>query len=84
MTENSEQKYKIIGLGAPTENEIAVSRAAKQWLANNGLAPNPVGEPVCICWVTPESTWTRYGSSVEPGSQLEPNPDCPEHFPNHS
>jgi hypothetical protein len=39
---------------------------------------------VCTCWVTDESTWTRYGSAVEPGSQMEPNPDCPEHFPNHS
>lgn len=41
-------------------------------------------QSVCICWVTDESTWTRYGSAVEPGSQMEPNPECPEHFPNHS
>lgn len=40
-------------------------------------------QPVCTCWVTDESTWTRYGDAVEPGSQMEPNPDCPEHFPNH-
>jgi hypothetical protein len=33
----------------------------------------------CECWVTPESSWTRYGSAVEPGSQVEPNPDCPAH-----
>lgn len=38
---------------------------------------------VCICWVTDERSWTRYGSAVEPGSQMEPNPDCPEHFPNN-
>jgi hypothetical protein len=41
-------------------------------------------QPVCTCWVTDERTWTTYGSSVEPGSQMEPNPDCPEHFPNPS
>jgi len=35
----------------------------------------------CTCYVTDEKTWTRYGSAVEPGSQMEPNPDCPEHFP---
>ena len=35
----------------------------------------------CTCWVTPESQWFRYGSAVEPGSAMEPNPDCPEHFP---
>lgn len=36
----------------------------------------------CTCFVTPERTWTRYGSAVEPGSQMEPNPECPVHFPN--
>lgn len=35
----------------------------------------------CICYVTDEKHWFRYGSAVEPGSQMEPNPDCPEHFP---
>lgn len=39
---------------------------------------------VCTCFVTDESTWTRYGSAVEPGSQMEPNPDCTEHFMTHS
>ncbi|WP_427130359.1 hypothetical protein [Pseudarthrobacter sp. S9] len=34
----------------------------------------------CTCYRTPESTWTRYGSAVEPGSQIEPNPDCKVHF----
>lgn len=35
----------------------------------------------CICFWTDPSTWTRYGSAVEPGSQMEPNPECPVHFP---
>ena len=33
----------------------------------------------CECWVTPEHMWTTYGSAVEPGSQVEPNPRCPKH-----
>lgn len=33
----------------------------------------------CECWVTPESDWFRYGSAVEPGSQVEWNPECPMH-----
>jgi hypothetical protein len=37
--------------------------------------------PVCSCYLTPEKTWTRYGSAVEPGSQWEPNPGCIAHFP---
>ena len=33
----------------------------------------------CTCpWVDP-SLWTTYGSAVEPGSQREPDPECPEH-----
>jgi len=33
----------------------------------------------CTCWPV-EDSWTYYGA-VEPGGALEPNPDCPEHFP---
>lgn len=52
-----------------------------------GSEPCPdceLGEPKCACWVTPESTWLSaascgYGSSYEPGSQMEWNPDCPVH-----
>lgn len=33
----------------------------------------------CECWVTPEHMWTTHYGAVEPGSQLEFNPDCPEH-----
>jgi hypothetical protein len=35
----------------------------------------------CTCYLTDEKYWTRYGSAVEPGSQMEPNPDCPVHCP---
>lgn len=34
----------------------------------------------CTCFVTDPSTWFYYGSAVEPGSQMEPNPCCPLHF----
>lgn len=49
------------------------------------VAPEPVsGMPHtpaqgCTCHPTDESTWTRYGSAVEPGSMWEPDPGCPEH-----
>lgn len=37
----------------------------------------------CTCpWVDP-SLWTTYGSAVEPGSQREPDPECPEHGQPH-
>lgn len=38
-------------------------------------------ESGCECWPTDPSTWTTYGSAVEPGSTLEPNPECPVHYP---
>ena len=31
----------------------------------------------CICFVTPEHTWFRYGSAVEPGSQNGVEPRLP-------
>lgn len=45
--------------------------------------PEMVGDG-CECWVTPENTWLSaaslgYGSGYEPGSQVEYNPDCPQH-----
>lgn len=33
----------------------------------------------CECWVTPESTWFVHYGAVEPGSQMEQNPNCPVH-----
>lgn len=38
----------------------------------------------CTCTVTAPKTWTTYGSSVEPGSMMEPDPDCIEHFPDEN
>lgn len=35
----------------------------------------------CTCTITDEKAWTTYGSAVEPGSQMEADPDCPIHFP---
>lgn len=35
----------------------------------------------CTCTVTDPKTWTTYGSAVEPGSMMEPDPDCVAHFP---
>ena len=37
----------------------------------------------CTCFVTDPETWFRYGDATEPGSQLEPNPDCLVHFRVH-
>jgi hypothetical protein len=34
----------------------------------------------CTCYWTDPSTWFVYYGAVEPGSQMEPNPDCPVHF----
>ena len=33
----------------------------------------------CECWVTPEHMWTTHCGAVEPGSQVEYNPECPKH-----
>ena len=33
----------------------------------------------CTCFWTPEHTWTKHYGAVEPGSQMEPNPECPVH-----
>ncbi len=46
------------------------------------IAPNPHGEQVrCVCFTVPEERWTRHYDATEPGSMVEPNPDCPVHFP---
>ncbi|WP_409463591.1 hypothetical protein [Amycolatopsis sp. GA6-003] len=34
----------------------------------------------CSCFVTPESLWTKHYDATEPGSMMEPNPECPVHF----
>jgi hypothetical protein len=40
---------------------------------------HPATSGPCECWITDPSTWFYYGSAVEPGSQMEWNPDCPTH-----
>ena len=59
-------------------------RAANALAAQRAESTPPADEPEivgdgCACWVTPEHTWTTYGSAVEPGSQSEYNPRCPKH-----
>ncbi len=39
----------------------------------------PVVGDGCQCWITPPSTWTTHFGAVEPGSQVEQNPQCREH-----
>lgn len=75
------------GCMASAERASWLATAAKAAAFSESLPASPVspGEPEgseqCKCFVTPEETWTRYGSAVEPGSQMEPNPDCRVHFP---
>lgn len=40
--------------------------------------PEQIG---CTCYWTDPSTWFYHYGAVEPGSQMEPNPECFEHFP---
>jgi hypothetical protein len=35
----------------------------------------------CTCFEVPPQYWTTHYGAVEPGSTLEPNPECLEHFP---
>jgi len=51
---------------------------ARRALTRDLAAQDQYGDG-CECWVTPESEWFHYGSAVEPGSQVEFNPDCPKH-----
>lgn len=41
-------------------------------------------ETQCECFTVPEERWTRHYDATEPGSMVEPNPDCPVHFPKGS
>ncbi|MGY2747232.1 hypothetical protein ACVWZ8_004349 [Arthrobacter sp. UYCu723] len=34
----------------------------------------------CICYWTDQKYWTTHYGAVEPGSTMEPNPDCKVHF----
>lgn len=35
----------------------------------------------CECFLVPEHLHTTHFGATEPGSMIEPNPECPEHFP---
>lgn len=35
----------------------------------------------CICFWVDEKLWTTHYGAVEPGSQMEWNPECPVHPP---
>ena len=66
------------------ESARVAIRAANAIAAQRAESTPPADEPEivgdgCECWVTPEHTWTTYGSAVEPGSQVEYNPRCPKH-----
>lgn len=69
--------------GSPTHElyEPARLAIADALLAADHLWTEQPNAPECICFATPESTWTTHYGAVEPGSQLEPNPDCAVHFP---
>lgn len=45
------------------------------------VKPAPAPREECICFVTPESQWTTHYDATEPGSTMEPNPECRVHFP---
>ena len=38
-------------------------------------------DDACICYWVDSKYWFVYFGAVEPGSQMEPNPCCPVHFP---
>lgn len=35
----------------------------------------------CTCFMVDPKYWTTHYGAVDPGSMYEPNPECPEHFP---
>ena len=44
--------------------------------------PEAAAEAACTCTVVDPKYWTTHYGAVEPGSMLEPDYGCPEHFPN--
>lgn len=54
---------------------------ADQWAWLRGRAASLRHHPECTCILTDPKTWTTHAGAVEPGSQMEPDPDCPVHFP---
>lgn len=43
------------------------------------LPETPEPPKACECFAVPEERWTRHYDATEPGSMVEPNPDCPVH-----
>ena len=35
----------------------------------------------CTCFPVGPQYWTTHYGAVDPATTLEPNPECPEHFP---
>lgn len=35
----------------------------------------------CTCWEVDPKYWTTHYGAVDPATTHEPNPECPEHFP---
>lgn len=45
------------------------------------MIPTEAVEAACTCHPTDPKYWFTHYGAVEPGSAMEPNPDCPVHFP---
>jgi hypothetical protein len=86
--------FKIAGLinsaaygpfTAVPESSAPAPRAVVAGASPGGAThPAPPGErEECSCFWVPESMWTTHYGAVEPGSQREWNPDCPEHGAGH-
>lgn len=43
--------------------------------------PTPTAEQECTCFPVPERLHTTHYGATDPATTLEPNPDCPLHFP---
>ena len=78
------RRYAALGQGPACLESNVMLRVTRALDAQRAENTPPADEPEivgdgCECWVTPEHMWTTYGSAVEPGSQVEPNPRCPKH-----
>lgn len=38
----------------------------------------------CTCYPVPEEYWTTHYGAVDPATTMEPNYDCPVHFPDEA
>jgi hypothetical protein len=72
--------FTVIGPECFTDAEATVIAYKGQNYYLGDAAPHMLAQ-ACICTVTDPKAWTMYGGAVEPGSTMEPDPGCPEHFP---